>query len=176
MTLRVAINPELLRWALSRSGRTQQSLASRFKKLGDWLKGELQPTLTQLEDFARATHTPIGYFFLPDPPEEALPIPDLRTMPEARQLPPSANLLDTIYICQQRQAWYQDYALLHGEPKVAFVGSAKLEDSPAAVAARMRNQLNFYLDARRQMRTWTEALREFIRLAEESGVLVMVSG
>ncbi len=176
MSLRVPVNPELLHWALRRSGRSPEGLSDRFKKLGDWLEGRLQPTLNQLEDFARATHTAIGYFFLPEPPEEALPIPDFRTLPEACNQPPSVDLLETIYLCQQRQSWYRDYARLQGEPAVAFVGSARLDESPAAVAARMRQHLGFDIEARRQMGTWSEALRAFIRLAEEAGVLVMVSG
>jgi len=176
VSLRVPVNPELLHWALRRSGRTPESLSSRFKKLGDWLEGKVQPTLNQLEDFARATHTGIGYFFLPEPPEETLPIPDFRTLPEARNQPPSVDLLETIYLCQQRQSWYRDYARLQAEPPVAFVGSATLDESPAAVASRMRQQLGFDIEARRQMGTWSEALRAFIRLAEAAGVLVMVSG
>ncbi len=176
MTLRVPVNPELLHWALRRSGRTPEGLSRRFKKLGAWPEGKVQPTLNQLEDFARATHTAIGYFFLPEPPEEVLPIPNSRTLPEARNQAPSVDLLETIYLCQQRQSWYRDYARLQGEPPVAFVGSATLDESPAAVAARMRQQLGFDIEARRQMGTWSEALRAFIRLAEEAGVLVMVSG
>ncbi len=176
MTLRVPVNPELLHWALRRSGRTPEGLFGRFKKLGDWLEGRVQPTLNQLEAFARVTHTAIGYFFLPEPPEETLPIPDFRTLPEARNQPPSVDLLETIYLCQQRQAWYRDYARLQGEPPLDFVSSATLADEPAEVAAWIRDQIGFDPQARRQMGTWTEALRAFIRLAEEAGVLVMVSG
>ena len=176
MSLRVPVNPELLHWALQRSGRTADELSGRFSKLGDWLAGEAQPTLKQLEAFARATHTAIGYFFLPEPPEERLPIRDFRTFPEARYRPPSANLLETIYICQQRQDWYREYARLQGEPEIAFIGTASLEDEPVAVAEEMRQTIGFNIEARRQMSTWTEALREFIRLVEEAGVLVMVSG
>lgn len=105
-----------------------------------------------------------------------LPIPDFRTLPEARNQPPSVDLLETIYLCQQRQSWYRDYARLQGELPVAFIGSATLAEPPANVAARMRQQLGFDIEARRQMGTWTEALREFIRQAEDAGVLVMVSG
>jgi len=176
VTLRVPVNPELLHWALRRANRTPEGLSGRFKKLGDWLEGKVQPTLNQLEEFARVTHTAIGYFLLPEPPEEVLPIPDFRTVPQARNQPPSVDLLETIYLCQQRQSWYRDYARLQGESPVAFVGSATLEEPPAAVAARMQQQLGFDIEARHQMGAWTEALREFIRLAEEAGTLVMVSG
>ncbi|GIW96662.1 MAG: hypothetical protein KatS3mg110_4703 [Pirellulaceae bacterium] len=176
MTLRVPVKPELLVWAMRRSGRMPEELAGRFKKLGDWLEGRVQPTLKQLEDFARATHTPVGYFFLFEPPEEVFPIPDFRTMPEARHGLTSADLLETIYICQERQAWYREFARLYSEPRVAFVGSATLQDDPEGVAARMRKQFGFDIEARFRMATWTEALRQFIGLAEDAGVLVMVSG
>lgn len=176
MTLRVPVKPDLLYWAMRRSGRMPEELSRRFKKLEDWLEGRGQPTLRQLEDFARATHTPIGYFFLAEPPEEVLPIPDFRTTSKARHSSPSADLLETIYICQQRQAWYREFARLYGEPPVTFVGSATLQDAPAEVAARMREQLGFDIEARSRMTTWTEALRQFIGLAEDAGVLVMVSG
>jgi len=176
MTSQVPVKPDLLYWAMKRSGRMPEELAGRFKKLVDWLEGRAQPTLKQLEAFARATHTPIGYFFLSEPAEEALPIPDLRTMPEARSQPPSADLLETIYICQQRQIWYREFARLHGEPPVAFVGSATLQDAPEEVAARMREELGSDIESRSRMTTWTEALRQFIALAEDAGVLVMVSG
>jgi transcriptional regulator with XRE-family HTH domain len=36
-----------------------------------WERGERQPTLKQLENYAQATHTPIGFLFLPQPPHLA---------------------------------------------------------------------------------------------------------
>jgi transcriptional regulator with XRE-family HTH domain len=80
MSERVAVSPELLEWARQRSGRDFDELARRFPKLNAWERGEQQPTLKQLESFAHATHTPIGFLFLPQPPEEQVPLPDYRTM------------------------------------------------------------------------------------------------
>jgi hypothetical protein len=75
----VDIEPEWLRWARDRARLDDGALAERFPKLPDWEAERLQPTLKQLEAYARATATPIGYFFLPEPPVETLPIPDCRT-------------------------------------------------------------------------------------------------
>ena len=77
--IRAPVKPELLRWARERAGVAQGDLAAKFKKLPEWEAGERQPTLKQLEAFARAVHVPFGYLFLPEPPEESLPIPDFRT-------------------------------------------------------------------------------------------------
>ena len=43
-------------------------------------------------------------------------------------------------------------------------------------AARIRGALGFDLEERRRTSTWTEALRRFIGLADDLGILVMVSG
>jgi transcriptional regulator with XRE-family HTH domain len=69
----------MLRWARQRSGLGVEDLSGRFPKLADWEAGLLSPTMQQLEEYAQATHTPIGYLFLPTPPVETLPIPDFRT-------------------------------------------------------------------------------------------------
>ena len=62
---RAAINKDLIRWAVDRSGQDEAALVERFPKLPQWEAGEVQPTFKQLEDFAQATLTPFGAFFLP---------------------------------------------------------------------------------------------------------------
>ena len=174
--IRVPLNPGLLRWARQRSGIAHDVLAARFRKLPEWEAGEARPTLKQVEAFARAVHVPVGYLFLAEPPEEAVPIPDFRTFAAHEITRPSPNLLDTIYACQERQSWYRDFVRVAGHPELGFVGSATTETSPVTVGAEMREALGFDLAARRTCPTWTDALRLFVRRAEEAGVLVMVSG
>ncbi|HUP60403.1 MAG TPA: ImmA/IrrE family metallo-endopeptidase [Thermoanaerobaculia bacterium] len=174
--MRVEIKPELLRWAAERSRIEPDALAGRFPKLDAWQAGEVQPTLKQLEDFARATHTPIGYFFLPEPPVERVPIPDFRTVGGARLQRPSPDLLDTIHLCQQRQEWYREFARTIGERPLAFAGAAAVTSDVIDAAERIRHSLGFDLEERRRMPTWTDALRRFIELADNAGVMVMVSG
>jgi len=176
MSTRVSVNPDLLGWALERAGVSADVLLGKFPKLREWLTGELAPTLKQLEAFAAATHTAIGLLFLPQPPEEPLPIPDFRTLPEARLSRPSADLLDTIYLCQQRQAWYRDYQYLYGAQPLAFVGSVSVMDEVSEVAAGIARTIGFDVAERRQLSNWSEALRRLVSQIEASGVLVMISG
>lgn len=174
--IRVQVRPELLRWARERSERGVHALATRFPRLAAWEAGESSPTLKQLEAFARATHVPIGFLFLAEPPKEPVPIPDLRTIASEPLGRPSPDLLDTIYLCQRRQSWYRDWARSVGEDPRRFVGSASIDSPPLRVAAAMREALGFDLESRRACPTWTEALRQFAAQADELGVLVMVSG
>ena len=173
---RVPVQPKLLRWACERAGHSTDALTRRFPKLNEWERGEVQPTLKQLDAFAKATHAPLGFFFLAEPPVEQVPIPDFRTVANIHIGRPSPNLLDTVYLCQQRQDWYRDFARSMHEPALDFVGSASLEDDVVETAATMRRHLGLDLEERRQLSTWTDALRRFIEQADTLGVLVMVSG
>lgn len=174
--LRVEVKPELLRWAVERSKVDALALAARFPQLEAWASRERQPTLKQLERFARATHTPVGFLLLPEPVEEPVPIPDFRTIADHEVGRPSPNLLDTIYHCQVRQDWYRDYAVAAGEAPLHFVGSLRVGDDVARAAEHIRGVLGFDLEARRQARRWADAHRIFVEQAEALGVLVMVSG
>ena len=122
--MRVDIQPEVLRWARERAGLNVAALTKRFPKYATWELGEQFPTLKQVEAFAKATYTPLGFLFLDAPPTEQVPIPDFRTPGLAHRAHPSANLLDTIYICQQRQEWYRDFARSMGEDPLPFDGAA----------------------------------------------------
>ena len=119
---------------------------------------------------------PVGYFFLAQPPEESLPIPDLRTVGSLPVSRPSPNLLSTIYLCQQRQEWYREFARAEGETTLPFVGSETTASGIERVAARIRNSLNLDLATQAALPTWSEALRRFIDTADALGVLVMVNG
>jgi Zn-dependent peptidase ImmA (M78 family) len=166
----------MLRWARERAGMDESALEKSFPKLRLWEQGEAWPTLKQLEDFSAATHAPIGFLFLSEPPVEEVPIPDFRTIAGTPVGSPSPNLLETVYVCQQRQEWYRDYAASVGAGPLPFVGSATQAGSIERVAGEMRHALGFDLEARRRCQTWTDALRKFIAQADTLGVLVMCSG
>lgn len=172
----VEVAPEILRWAVERSGKEPETLARRFPKLNAWLSRASAPTFKQLENFAAATYTPFGYFFLAAPPEETLPIPDFRTRRAEALRRPSGDLLDTIYLCQQRQAWFEEFAREEGLEPVRLAGSLTRDTSVVDAAQAIREAIAFDLEQRRQDRTWTEALRRMIQSVEDAGILIMVSG
>ena len=173
---RVPVQPQLLRWARERAGYDVDALIGRFPRLEEWERGDVHPTLKQVEAFAKATRTPVGLLFLEEPPRESMPIPDFRTVADVHVSHPSPDLLETVYLCQQRQDWYREFALSMHEPTLDSVGSASLEDDIVEVAATVRHVLGFDVEERRGLATWTDALRHFIVQADALGVLVMASG
>lgn len=174
MSVRVPVRGALVTWAVQRSQIQPEELESRFPALSEWEQETKNPTLKQLERFAQTTHTPIGYLFLSEPPDEPLPVPDFRTIGDVQVGQASPDLLDTIYQCQVRQDWYRDYARLHREERVRFVGTRATESDAVDVAREMRELLAF--DVAQRGTNWGEALRRLVDHADGVGVLVMVNG
>ncbi len=174
MVVRVEVQGELLAWARERSRIGIDELTRRFPKLAEWEDGEVSPTLKQLEDFARATHTPVGFLLLPEPPEEHVPIPDFRTMGDVTLRRPSPDLLDTVFQCQQRQEWYHDFAQGNRDDPLPFVASLAVTTGIGEAATTIRDALGFDVDDRGP--SWSEALRRLADQADAIGVLVMVNG
>lgn len=173
--MRIDVRPEMLRWARERAGFSLDKTTRYFPRFPEWVNGISKPTLKQLENFAQIAHVPIGYLFLQEPPVERIPIPDFRTPGSVYLNRASPDLLETIFICQQRQEWYHEYARLTGEDPFFFIGSAKLEDSTSSVADDIRRVLGFEIEERRRMPTWEEALKHFIQQTDDIGVLVMIN-
>ena len=174
MAVRIDVAASLYAWASERSGLGSDELAHKFPKLPQWESGDHRPTLKQLEQFARATRTPVGYFFLSAPPDEEVPIPDLRTVGDRGVRRPSPDLLDTIYQCQQRQDWYRDYARGIGLDPVPHVGSLSMATPVGEAASALTAAMSFSVERRGP--NWSEAFGYLRDRAEDSGVLVMVSG
>ncbi|MBA3257273.1 MAG: DNA-binding protein, partial [Pyrinomonadaceae bacterium] len=174
--IRADIKPELVSWARERAGLDIDALTRRFPKLAAWEEGTIQPTLKQVEHFAQATHTPVGFLFLQQPPVENIPIPDFRTIRNKAVARPSPDLLDMIYVCQQRQEWYRDFARSERASPLPFVGSVSMTSNVESTAATMRQALGFDIEQRRRIPTWTDALRLFIEQADQAGIMVMCSG
>ncbi len=179
MSVRVEVRPNVLTWARARSGIAEDDWDRRFPKFDAWLTREAAPTLKQLEDFARKTHTPVGFLFLEEPPVETVPIPDFRTVgdrPVGADEVVSADLLDVIYACERRQEWYRDNQVLEGEPPLDFVGEASTRDAVEDIAGQMRVVLDWTAQNRATCRGSDGALTWLREHAEAAGVLVMISG
>ncbi len=82
------IQPEIFRWARKTCGLSVADVAQMLKRPSEeieaWESGEEAPTYFQLEKLAYQIYKrPLAVFFLPSPPEEAMPQREFRTLPDA---------------------------------------------------------------------------------------------
>lgn len=168
----VAVKPELLRWAIDRSGLSADELLAKFPKLEKWKTGERTPTFRQLEQFARTTMTPFGALFLDAPPKEELPVPDFRTKNDHPLKKYSPNLLDTIQAMQQRQAWLREWLIEEGAKPFDYVGSANLSINFKSLAQHIRQRLDLGADWAESLPSWEDALQTLRKAIERIGTVV----
>ncbi len=174
--MKVEVKPTLLEWACRRGGLDDDTLLRTFPKLPEWKAGTSQPTLKQLEKFAKKNRVPLGMLFLPSPPVEKLPISDFRTIKNSNINEPSQNLLETIYLCQQRQEWYSQYLRDNGFRENEFVGCVTIDNSVIEIAQNIRDAVGFSLEERQQLTKLEDTLRFFIDQVSQLNILVMISG
>jgi Zn-dependent peptidase ImmA (M78 family) len=173
---RVAINEGVLLWAIDRAGLTPDGLESKFPKIQRWVDGKSQPTRRQLESLAKATLTPLGFFFLPEPPKVQLPIPHFRTLADKTPSRPSPNLIDTIQLMQRRQDWMREFLIEEGQEPSPIAWSAQPDVKPVSVADHIRHALRLDEGWAAHQRTWEDALSLLRQAMEDAGILVIVNG
>jgi Zn-dependent peptidase ImmA (M78 family) len=175
----ITLQPSVLKWARERAGLDAAALAKKLgtteAKVAEW---EATGTLTykRAEKLAEKTHTPFGYLFLEEPPDESLPVTDFRTVGSEEPARPSPELLDVLYDAMSKQAWYRDYLIETGETRLDYIGSARLEEPTAQVADRIREHCGFDSAHRAEASDWKEALSLMFEQCEEHGILVTRSG
>lgn len=173
---RVAVSKPVLNWAIHRSGKPLQLLRERFAQLEDWQSGLRQPTLRQLEDLSKATLTPLGFFFLDEPPEDYLPVPFFRTANGGHPPAPSVELLNTVHAMQLRQAWARDYLVAEGQEPLRLVRFIDRDQQPGQIAPMLREVLGLADGWAARRPSWQAALRQLERAMESAGIIVVVNG
>lgn len=171
----VDVRPRLIEWAIRRADISAASIQRRLPRVDEWLAGIRQPTLRQLEMFAKMTRTPLGYFFLDEAPTEVLPIPQYRTISDAAPAEPTPELLDTVRAMQRRQTWMRDYLIEELAEALPFVDSVTGAMDPREIAGEMRRVLGMERGWAWEYATWEDALRALFRALEGVGILVVAN-
>ena len=100
------INSKVLTWALTRSRLSRAEVAAKVKvseaQIREWERNE-HPPFKKARELARVLQFPFGYFYLPKPPQDDLPIPDFRRLgKEYRPTPEFLQLMNDVLV---RQDW-----------------------------------------------------------------------
>ncbi|UCH86293.1 MAG: ImmA/IrrE family metallo-endopeptidase [Dehalococcoidia bacterium] len=173
------VTPALVKWARERNNLTADAVAEKLNvavaKFTAWERGDERPTLRQAQNLAQKLYVPFGFLFLSEPPSEDIPLPDLRTVTGAPLRPPSPAFLDLVYDVLRKQQWYREYQEDEGAESIPFIGRFALTDGVQTIASDIVNTLGINNVMRQESPNWEGFLREFIRRAERSRILVLRS-
>lgn len=179
--MNVKVQPTLLRWARERADLGTEELARMVgtkahpAPITEGEHSGIVP-VNKLRELARKTHAPFCMLFLPEPPDEPFPIKDFRCLADGGQQKPSLNLLETIYACQQRQAWMSEHLQAEGADRVDMVHSATIDDDPALVGAKIRQALHMNTDKLAKAPTTDAAVLLMLNIVGDAGVMIGRSG
>ena len=139
------INGDVLRWARERAALRVEEVAARInqppKRILTWEMGEDKPTFRQAQQLADIIHIPFGFLFLSEPPQDTLPLPDLRTISSAPAQALDANTRDLLNDVMFKHDWFVDVLEEQGHEPLPFVGKFTVRNSAEEVAADIRRIL-----------------------------------
>lgn len=172
MGANIALKPDVIQWAIQRSGLPEEKIYKKFPKLKNGLPSL---TLKQLKDFANYVRAPFVDLLLGIiPPDAELPIPDFRTQGDKPIQKPSQNLLDIIWIMRKRQEWMRDYLLSQQAQTLSFIGSLRNIKNPMNAAVKIREILGIEADWKRNAPQLNYPLKYFREKMEDLGVMVFL--
>lgn len=171
------ITPDLLTWAIDRIGLDRGDFAKQIHVKGpvlaSWEKGDAFPQFNKAREIAEVLRIPFGYLFLSDVPTDTVPLPDLRRLPEAKEVPTSPEFLAVLYQAMSQHDWYRAYLVDEGAKPLPFVSRFQGTEPVDVIAEDIRATLGMNNALRREAYDWKNYLTKLSQSAETAGMVVM---
>ena len=166
---RMAINPDLIRWARERAGYSLEAAEAHFRDIRAWESRQKAPTYVQLESVAHRFGVPVSVLFFPKPPDMPEPSRSFRTLPEHEfaALPPRMHLL-----VRKAQAFQISLTELTDGRSPADRPMLRAFDGEKPEPEEVRAWLGVSLDDQRGWADPATAFREWRNALYDAGVFV----
>lgn len=173
-----SVNPVLLIWARQRAGLTIEEVAERIDKRPEdiiaWESGTAWPTYRQLETLAESIYRrPIALFFFPEPPQEAPPQQEFRTLPD---FDVESLSDDTRFAVRIGRAHQQSLRELTGSVNPAerhLLRDFRIDtEDPVILARSLRDYLGISLEEQMSWQDSSRALANWRDAIEAVGIFV----
>jgi Zn-dependent peptidase ImmA (M78 family)/DNA-binding XRE family transcriptional regulator len=175
-SLAAPINHDLLVWARETAGYSVDDAAAKLgiksEKLNAIEHGDPQPSFAQLKKAADVYKRPLAVFFLPQAPARQTEVHDFRLQPGVSQRPYVPRLNAEIRQARLRREDAFELAREIEQEIPAFQHRASMDESPEAVAARVRMFLDITLEKQFAIRRNEDALKAWKAAVEAQSVLV----
>lgn len=169
------IKPSKLRWAIQRAGVSEEKAIEVYPPLEFWLSESKQPTMNQLQQFAKRFFVPLGYLFLNQEPIENIPFPMFRG--DANQQDHfDLNVYDIVMTVQARQEWLEEYLTENDIDTCKFINSISIQTPISETVRKLRECLG--LDSRWAFSLTNSdvAVNLLSQRLEEAGVFLAYNG
>ncbi len=173
-------SPQLISWAMERTGMDIAELAGRMKttpeKLEAWSNGGAEPTFAQAEKLAKAAYLPVAVLMLDKVPQMIEGMADFRTH-DSRPLSNQSTALEAAILdARACQDWYRDYLEKNGVDKNDFAGCLRKVDDPDRAAETIKASLGID-EIRIEAKTVEQYLSRLVfKIETDLGVCVMRAG
>lgn len=175
-SLAAPINHDLLVWARKTAGYSVEAAAGKLglkpEKLDAIERGDRPPSFAQIKKAADVYRRPLAVFFLPQAPETQAAAHDFRLQPGVSQRPYPPRLNAEIRQAQLRRDDALELAREIEQEIPSFPHQASIDETPEAIAARVRQFLGITLDSQFAFRRADDALKAWKAAVEQQSVLV----
>lgn len=107
------IKKDVILWAIERAGYDYSSFSIKYPDLVKYIDNAEEMTVSQLKRISEVTFTPLGYFFLEEPPDDKINI-TIYDSKNKKTDKISIHLRQLIYSFQYKQGWLSDYSKHNG--------------------------------------------------------------
>lgn len=175
-SLAAPINPDLLIWARETAGYSVEGAAAKLgikpEKLEAIERGDPNPSFAQLKKASDVYKRPLAVFFLAQPPARQTTAHDFRLQPGVSQRPYAPRLNAEIRQARLRREDALELAREIEREIPPFQWQASIDESPEAVAARVRQFLGVALESQFAIRRIEDALKIWKAAVEAQSILV----
>lgn len=183
----MALNPQILVWARETAGLSVDEAAhalgfrdTRERTAAERLQaieaGREEPSRSALLKMSQSYRRSLLVFYLSEPPRTGDRGQDFRRTPGAKPPEYDPTLDALIRDLRGRQSIAKDLVEQTEAGPVDYVGSARMDISPAELARRIAQRLEFSLEEFRRQAKVPEAFRYLRERVEASGVYVLLLG
>lgn len=187
------INPGLLRWAREQAGLSPEEAAKRARlkpprKKRDgpeltaadlllaWEKGERAPSLSHLEEMAKAYQRPLLTFFLPAPPIQQTSLADFRPIANKQHVKDSPEFSALKRRIEALHDELKEIAALEGFPRLPFVGSVTQHSPLKQIVENIRDVLGFSFTDQQRIQNKEKFISALRQRAHDAGIFILFEG
>lgn len=175
--VRVETKPEVIKYYIDKSELNVESLSqnNQLKLLKEWIDGDKNPTLKQLNQLSKKLEIPLGYLIVNEPIDDTPDLLNYRTIDSKGLEQTSRNLIETIKISKNQQEFVAEYRKNNGYSSLDYVNIFTEEDELNEIIEFSRELLDLPVEWQQDLKG-LNPLKYFREKLNAIGIIVQRNG